>query len=157
MEVLLKNQKEPETRAMGGKYLIFTLADCSYGISILSVNEIIGLLDITPIPKSPRFLKGIVNLRGKVIPVVDLRLKLEMQEKHYDERTCIIIVNADERQNEQVGLIVDMVSEVFYVPDSNIEPPFENNLNEAPNLMDGIAQIKDKMIVLLNSSLIIKF
>lgn len=156
METLLGDFEKQEVKMLGGKYLVFTLEKRSYGISILSVNEIIGLLDITPIPKLPTYVKGVINLRGAIIPVIDLRLKLEMQEKEYDERTCIIIVNSNEEQNEQVGLIVDMVSEVFDIPNSDIEPSLKYNATNNAFFLEGIGKINDQAIMLLRVSSIIE-
>src|SRR5574344_2822696 len=98
------------------KLLTFSLGTEGYGVSILKVKEIIGMLDITPVPKTPDFIKGVINLRGKIIPVMDLRLKFGMEEKEYNERTCIIVVeiNVNEKQR-LLGVVVDMVSEVVTV------------------------------------------
>lgn len=156
MENVLETQ-ELAAGDLGGKFLIFMLNDRSYGISILSVNEIIGLLDITPVPKMPHFLRGVINLRGKIIPIIDLRLKLSMEEKEYDEKTCIVIVNATEDARQQVGLVVDMVSEVFDIPSENINPPLNYSSSEHGNFLDGIGKIKDKVIMLLNIMSIIDF
>ena len=76
-----------------GKHLVFILGGISYGIAILEVSEINGLMEVTPVPRTPSYIKGVINLRGKVIPVMDLRLKFGMPEKEYDKQTCIIIVN----------------------------------------------------------------
>ena len=78
-----------------GKYLTFALANERYGLEILKVQEIIGAIKITHVPKSPSYLKGVINLRGKIIPVIDLRLKLGLPEKDYDDKTCFIVVNAE--------------------------------------------------------------
>lgn len=143
--------------AIGGKYLIFRLDERDYGIPILLVNEIIGLLNITPIPKTPSYIKGVINLRGNIIQTIDLRLKLDMQEKAYDVQTCIIIVKFSDNEKDIMGLIVDMVSEVLDIQDSNIEVPLNCNLVAGSNLLSGIGKIKDKVIMLLNIPSIINF
>ena len=100
-----------------GKHLVFLLGGASYGIPILTVLDINGLMEITPIPKTPEFIKGVINLRGKVIPVMDLRLKFGMPAKEYDKQTCIIIVNVSVGgKDKQIGVLVDTVSEVFDIP-----------------------------------------
>ena len=106
-----------------GKYLTFTLAE-EYGIGILKVKEIIGMMSITTIPQTPVFVKGVINLRGKVIPVVDLRLKFGMQAMDYTERTCIIVVEVGEQARTiPVGIVVDSVSEVLNIKEEQIEDP----------------------------------
>lgn len=134
-----------------GKHLIFQLKDREYGVPILTVNEIIGIMKITPIPKTQDFIKGIINLRGKIIPVMDLRLKFQMPEKEYDEQTCIIIVNIQVGKiTKQIGVIVDVVSEVFNIPTSEIEAPPKYSSTKEEDFLSGIGKIKDKIVMLLN-------
>ena len=134
-----------------GKHLIFQLEERGYGIPILTVNEIIGIMDITPIPKAPQFIKGIINLRGKIIPVMDLRLKFGMPEKDYDEQTCIIIVNVRyESTIRQIGVVVDIVSEVVDIPASEIEAPPKYSTHDESDFLNGIGKIKDKVVMLLD-------
>ncbi|MEE9935631.1 MAG: chemotaxis protein CheW [Deltaproteobacteria bacterium] len=105
-----------------GKYLTFTLAAEEYGIGILKVKEIIGLMPITPVPKTPQHMKGVINLRGKVIPVVDLRLRFGMEQAETTERTCIIVVEiVAEIQKIAMGIVVDSVSEVLNIKAADIE------------------------------------
>jgi purine-binding chemotaxis protein CheW len=115
-----------------GKYLTFTLAGEEYGIGILKVKEIIGMMAITMVPQTPTYVKGVINLRGKVIPVVDLRLKFGMEAMDYTERTCIIVVEIG-RENGHVliGIVVDSVSEVLNIKGGDIEetPNFGSQLN----------------------------
>ncbi len=106
-----------------GKYLTFQLGNEEYGLEILKVREIIGIMDITRLPRTPDFVKGVVNLRGKVIPVIDLRLRFGMHEREYDEKTCIIVVEVREAGlNILMGIIVDSVSEVLNVTLEDLEP-----------------------------------
>jgi purine-binding chemotaxis protein CheW len=117
---------------LAGKYLTFALSKESYGIEILKVQEIIGVPSITRVPKCPDYLKGIINLRGRIIPVIDLRLRFGMSEIPYTEKTCIVVVNV--RAGEErvaVGLIVDNVHEVVKLEGDNIEsvPDYGNSLN----------------------------
>ena len=105
-----------------GKYLTFSLGDEEYGIGILKVKEIIGMMRITPVPQTPDFVKGVINLRGKVIPVIDLRLRFGMNENGYTERTCIIVVEIEGSGAKlHIGVVVDSVSEVLNIKGADIE------------------------------------
>jgi purine-binding chemotaxis protein CheW len=108
-----------------GKYLTFTLGTEGFGLSILMVREIIGFMEVTLIPKAPEYVKGVINLRGKVIPVIDLRIKFGMPEIPHTERTCIIVVEISSPKEEVllVGVVVDAVSEVMNIKGEDIEPP----------------------------------
>jgi purine-binding chemotaxis protein CheW len=115
-----------------GKYLTFSLAGEEYGIGILKVKEIIGMMSITMVPQTPVYLKGVINLRGKVIPVVDLRIKFGMEPIEYNERTCIIVVEiSGEARTIHMGIVVDSVSEVLNIKAADIEetPNFGTQLN----------------------------
>jgi purine-binding chemotaxis protein CheW len=115
-----------------GKYLTFHLAGEEYGIGILKVKEIIGMMSITTIPQTPSYVKGVINLRGKVIPVVDLRLKFGVEAIDYTERTCIIVVEISGNvKTIHMGIVVDSVSEVLNIKAADIEetPNFGTKLN----------------------------
>jgi purine-binding chemotaxis protein CheW len=115
-----------------GKYLTFSLGQEEYGIGILKVKEIIGMMRITPVPQTPEFVKGVINLRGKVIPVIDLRLRFGMPSIDYNERTCIVVVEITGATGKiHIGIVVDSVSEVLNIKGSDIEdtPAFGTNLN----------------------------
>jgi purine-binding chemotaxis protein CheW len=115
-----------------GKYLTFSLAGEEYGIGILKVKEIIGMMSITMVPQTPVYMKGVINLRGKVIPVVDLRIKFGMDPIEYNERTCIIVVEiSGEGRTIHMGIVVDSVSEVLNIKAADIEetPNFGTQLN----------------------------
>jgi purine-binding chemotaxis protein CheW len=115
-----------------GKYLTFTLASEEYGIGILKIREIIGMMPITSVPQTPDFVKGVINLRGKVIPVMDLRLRFGMEAIDYSERTCIIVVEIEGGEGTvQIGIVVDSVSEVLNIKGEEIEdtPTFGTKLN----------------------------
>jgi purine-binding chemotaxis protein CheW len=103
----------------GGKFLSFFLGPEEYGLEILKVHEIIGMMAITPVPRTPEFVRGVINLRGKVIPTVDLRLKFEMPTVDQTDETCIIVVQAS---GVQVGIVVDRVSEVLDIKGEDVEP-----------------------------------
>ena len=134
-----------------GKYLTFSLAREEYGIGILKVREIIGMLSITPVPQTPPFVKGVINLRGQVIPVVDLRLKFGMRELDYSERTSIIVVEVKgQRGNIPIGIVVDAVSEVVNIKGQDIEdtPTFGARIDTGYIL--GIAKTEDGVKILLD-------
>jgi purine-binding chemotaxis protein CheW len=103
-----------------GRFLTFYLGDEEYGIEILSVQEIIGMMDVTPVPRTASYIRGVINLRGKVIPIVDLRLKFSMPSGERTAETCIIVVQT---QRVQTGIVVDQVSEVLAVAEEDIEDP----------------------------------
>jgi purine-binding chemotaxis protein CheW len=134
-----------------GKYLTFSLGQEEYGIGILKVKEIIGMMPITPVPQSPGFVKGVINLRGKVIPVVDLRAKFGMEEKDYAERTCIIVVEIRGSTGQVLmGIVVDAVSEVLNIRGTDIEdtPTFGVKLDTGYIL--GLAKTDKALKILLD-------
>jgi purine-binding chemotaxis protein CheW len=138
-----------ENRA--GKYLAFRLGKEDFAIQVLKVREIVGIQDITAVPQMPDYVKGVINLRGKVIPVVDLRLKFGLPEKEYTQRTCIIVVQVHSGGEEiQSGVIVDEVSEVLNLAAAEIEdtPDFGEDV-ETPYLL-GMAKAKDRVKMLLD-------
>ena len=136
-----------DTNSLEGKYLTFVLNNEEYGLEILKVREIIGLMDITPVPQTPSFMKGIINLRGKVIPVIDQRLKFGIPETEYTKETCIIVVNIE---NRLMGIIVDTVSEVLDIMAKDIEPPPSLGSSVKTDFMLGMGKIKGKVKILLN-------
>jgi purine-binding chemotaxis protein CheW len=135
----------------GGKYLSFSLAEEEYGIGILQIKEIIGMMNITVIPKTPEFVKGVINLRGKVIPVIDLRLKFGMEAIPYAERTCIIVVEIDGRTSTMlIGIVVDSVSEVLNVRAENIEPAPAFGASLDTDYILGMAKMDSGVKILLD-------
>jgi len=137
--------------AGAGKYLTFGLGDEVYGLEILKVQEIIGLMRVTRVPGLPEVIRGVVNLRGKVIPVVDLRRQFSMESKEDTERTCIIVVRVwREGQAVTVGLIVDDVSEVLAITEGQLEavPRFSGDVETA--FLLGMAKIAQRVVMLLD-------
>lgn len=133
------------------KLLTFSLGSEGYGVSILKVKEIIGMMDITPVPRTPEFIKGVINLRGKIIPVMDLRVKFGMDEQKYNERTCIIVAEIQIKGLQKLlGVVVDMVSEVVTISDEQIEPPPEYGTSVEHNSILGIGKIKDRVVIILD-------
>jgi len=144
-------QIEPFQSENEGKYLTFQLSEEGYGIGILKVREIIGMLPVTPVPQTPMFLKGVINLRGQVIPVVDLRLKFGLMEEEYTERTSIIVVEVKGLSNNiPIGIVVDTVSEVINIQAQEIEPAptFGSSINT--NFILGMAKTEGGVKILLN-------
>jgi purine-binding chemotaxis protein CheW len=134
-----------------GKYLTFQLAEEGYGIGILKVREIIGMLPVTPVPQTPHFLKGVINLRGQVIPVVDLRLKFGLMEEEYTERTSIIVVEVKGLSNNiPIGIVVDTVSEVINITSGEIEPPPDFGATINTSYILGMAKTESGVKILLN-------
>ena len=145
MEQAKDPTKEVKTRA--GKYLTFNLAGEEYGLEILRVREIIGMMDITAVPRIPAFIKGVINLRGKVIPVIDLRLKFCLPETPLSEETCIIVVDV---RGVEMGIIVDKVSEVFNIAESAIDDTPSFGVNVETNFILGIGKAGGKVTILLD-------
>ena len=134
-----------------GKYLTFSLADEEYGIGILRIKESIGMMPITSVPQTPEFVKGVINLRGKVIPVMDLRLRFGMEELEYTERTCIIVVEIEGQAGKvMIGIVVDSVSEVLNIKGEDIEdtPAFGTKLNT--DYILGMAKMEGGVKILLD-------
>lgn len=134
-----------------GKYLTFSLADEEYGIGILKIKEIIGMMPITSVPRTPDYVRGVINLRGKVIPVIDLRLRFSMAKKAYTDRTCIVVVEIGGLTTEVViGIVVDSVSEVLNIKNEDIEdtPAFGTTLNTEYIL--GMAKVEGGVKILLD-------
>ena len=141
-----KNIKDRE-----GKYLTFSLAGEEYGIVILKVKEIIEMMPVTPVPKTPSHVKGVINLRGKVIPVADLRLKFDMDEAAHTERTCIIVVEIkDGLGNVLMGIVVDSVSEVLNIKDGEIEDTPAFGIQMDTDYILGMAKTGDGVKILLD-------
>ena len=135
----------------GEKYLTFTLDNEEYGIGIMKVKEIIGLMPVTPVPRTPEFVLGVINLRGKVIPVVDLRLRFVMEAIDYNERTCIIVVEIQcQAGTVQIGIVVDAVSEVLNIKADDIEdtPTFGTKLDT--DYILGMAKMEGGVKILLD-------
>ena len=139
--------KEQQPKSRAGKYLTFNLAGEEYGLEILRVREIIGLMDITAVPRIPAFIKGVINLRGKVIPVIDLRLKFNLPALEPSEETCIIVVDV---RGVEMGIIVDKVSEVFNIAETAIDDTPSFGVNVETTFILGIGKAGGKVTILLD-------
>ena len=141
----------PKNDDRGGKYLVFELGREEFGIGVLKVREIMGIQDITAVPQTPAHVKGVINLRGKVIPVVDLRLKFGLPEQAYTPRTCIIVVQTrGEAGPMPIGIVVDGVAEVLSMAAADIEDTPDFGDGTATPYLLGLAKIKGKVKILLD-------
>ncbi len=135
---------------LAGKYLTFMLSEEQYGLRILKVQEIIGVMKTTRVPGSPHYVKGVINLRGKIIPVVDLRLKFGLPELTYDDRTCVIVVEAElAGRGVAVGVIVDTVLEVINLESAKIEQSPNYGTNLDTKFVLGMARSPDNRVIIL--------
>ncbi len=134
--------------ADNGQFLTFTLQNEEYGIEILKVQEIKGFSKITPIPNAPPFVRGVMNLRGTVVPIIDLRARFSMTEKDYDQFTCIIVVNVGTRV---VGLVVDTVSDVLNIPNDSIADPPELASVGDSSCITGMGKLGERIVMLLDT------
>ena len=141
--------KDEDSRV--GKYLAFRLGNEEFGIQVLKVREIIGVQDITAVPKTPAYLKGVINLRGKVIPVVDLRAKFGLEQIEYTQRTCIVVVQVSADNGlVQIGVVVDGVSEVLNISLQDLENTPDFGTGESIPYVLGMAKMKDGVKILLD-------
>ncbi len=136
-----------DTTDLGGKYLTFQLAGEEYGLEILKVREIVKIMDITSVPQMPTYVKGVVNLRGMVIPVIDLRLQFGLPEAEYTDETCIIVVNVG---GTEMGVVVDTVQEVLDITDDQIEPPPSVGSQVDTKFILGMGKIGERVKILLD-------
>jgi Chemotaxis signal transduction protein len=135
----------------GGKFLTFLIDQEIYGIPIKKAREIIGLMEITHIPKTKNYIKGVINLRGKIIPIIDLRLKFSMPEKPYTDRTCVIVIETGVQESRHlVGVAVDTVAEVVNIQKGEIEPPPKYETQIEDDFLAGIGKLKEKVVMILD-------
>lgn len=130
-------------------YLTFRLGNEDYAVEIRYVTEIVGMQRITEVPDMPGYVKGVVNLRGQVIPVIDMRLRFNMTDRPYDERTCIIVVNI---RNRQVGLVVDTVNEVRTIEETNVSPTPKTGVGNSIDYISGLGKVGDEVKILLDAN-----
>ena len=128
-------------------YLTFAVGDESYGVSIGMVTEIVGMQTIMSVPDVPDYIKGVINLRGKVIPLMDVRLRFGIEERPYDERTVVIVLEVDDAP---IGMIVDRVSEVLDVPADKIDRTGNFGGGEGRSMVSALARIEDRLAILLD-------
>ncbi|MEW6238598.1 MAG: chemotaxis protein CheW [Candidatus Omnitrophota bacterium] len=157
-KVSSRNGADSGLESKAGKYLTFRLGKEEYGLEIMKVVEIIGLMEITTVPRTPDFVRGVINLRGKIIPVIDLRRKFELPSKEDTERTCIIVVQIDQSVSQvTMGVIVDDVSEVVNIRAEQIEPTPSFGANVNTDFILGVGQVGKNVIMLLDIGKILSF
>jgi len=147
MAEVLDEAMETAEDTQKGKFLTFSVGRESYGIEIKFVTEIIGIQDITEVPELPNYVRGIINLRGKIIPVIDVRLRFKKELKKYNDRTCIVVIDIKETS---VGLIVDNVAEVIKIDDSNIVPPPDIKTGFHNRYVRAIGKVENEIKLLLD-------
>ena len=151
MTTLSESMTGAQSDARAGKYLTFQLANEEFGIRVLNVREIMGLQDITAVPQTPSYIKGVLNLRGKVVPVVDLRLKFALPAAEYTQRTCIIVTQVHGQTGPlMVGMVVDGVSEVLNLTAQDIEDTPDFGGDAGVRYLLGMAKVKGKVKILLD-------
>jgi len=151
MMTLTENVAPAQADARAGKYLTFQLANEEFGIKVLKVREIMGLQEITAVPQTPGHVKGVINLRGKVVPVVDLRLKFALPAAEYTQRTCIIVTQVQgESSAVLMGIVVDGVSEVLNLTAQEIEDTPDFGDESGVRYLLGMAKVKGKVKILLD-------
>ncbi|MEI8346407.1 MAG: chemotaxis protein CheW [Pseudomonadota bacterium] len=140
-------EEESDEGIQENLFLTFNVSHEVYGVNILQIVEIIRLLKITEIPETPNFIKGVINLRGKIIPVMDIRLRFGIVAKEYDDRTCIIVASI---KDVEMGLIVDSVAEVVEIPPSYVEEMPQMSKNSHQRFIKGIGKINEEVKILLD-------
>jgi len=157
MDALTSKPQAPAGSANSGKYLTFVLGHESYGISVLKVREIIRLMDITSVPQMPPYVKGVINLRGKVVPIVDLRIKFDLANAESSDRTCIVVVQVKTQAAAAafMGFIVDGVEEVVNFGAGEIEPTPDFGSKLDTNYILGMAKVRGKVKTLLDIDLVL--
>ncbi len=151
-----KASEKSAVTARAGRYLTFNLAGELYGLEILKVQEIIGIMNVTRVPRAPDYIRGVINLRGKVIAVLDLRRKLNFDAKDDNERTCIVVVQVQRGDSIiTMGIIVDTVSEVLNVNADQIEATPEFGVNISTEFILGMAKVGKNVIILLDADCIL--
>jgi purine-binding chemotaxis protein CheW len=152
MDRAIQTSKDGGRQDLAGKYLTFNIRNESYGIDVLQVREIIRMTSITAVPDMPGYVLGVINLRGKIIPVMDLRLRFGMGEANNTEQSCIVVVELSlpGRLPSQIGLLVEGVEEVVNVASADIEDPPDFGAGEVRGHVSGMAKLKGKVKILLN-------
>ena len=148
----MEDNNETSLHSLAGKYLTFHLSGEYYGLEIIKVQEIIKMMEVTRVPRTPEFVRGVINLRGKVIPVIDLRLKFEIEHQEDTDKTCVIVVQV--KNNDEtitiIGIIVDEVSEVMDIEADQIEPSPSFGANIDTNFILGMGKVGKKVLSMLD-------
>lgn len=157
MEATVMEKKEASIKKAGGELLqlvSFNIGSEEFGVDILKVQEINRMVEITKVPQAPEYVEGVINLRGKVIPIVDLRKRFNLEVKEYDKNTRIVVVDIT---GNIMGMVVDSVSEVLRLPADTIEPPPEIVTGINSEYIKGVAKLEDRLLIFLDLSKVIDF
>ncbi len=138
---------EDEEDTQKDRYFTFRVGKEEYGIDISCVIEVIGMQNITEVPDMPDFVKGVINLRGQVIPITDVRVRFKMTQREYDERTCIVVVDI---KDTAIGLVVDLVSDVLKIPEDRVDPAPNISNKPGNRFIKGLGKIGDDVKILLD-------
>jgi len=162
MTAVAKHSEEPslsaDVEAGGGQYLTFMLADEEYGVEILRVQEIKGWDSATPIPNTPDYLLGVLNLRGAIVPIIDLRKRFALDSVAYGPSTVVIVVRITfDDQHRTVGLVVDAVADVYRLDSNEIQPPPDMGGAIHAEFVRGLATVEEKLVILLDVDRLIDF
>jgi purine-binding chemotaxis protein CheW len=147
MQNLTDTSTNQDEHTLTGKYLTFNIGNETYGIGITYVTEIVGIQAITIMPEMPDYIRGIINLRGIIVPLMDIRLRFSMEQQAYDDRTCVIVVDF---AGTSIGLIVDSVTEVIDLPEANIVELPQNSLGLSNRYIKNIGKLDSEVILLLD-------
>jgi len=143
----MSEKSEQLFKESGGKLLTFMIGNQEYGIQILEAREVVGLMDIDPIPQTPEFMRGVINLRGKIIPVIDLRLKFKIDAAEASGETCILVVNI---QGKLTGTIIDFLVGVVTIEESEFEESPDLGANIETEFITGMAKLSERVIIILD-------
>ncbi len=143
-----------ETVMKSKKYLTFSVDKEVFGLDIKHVDDIIGIQDITQVPEQPDYIKGVINLRGKIIPTMDVRARFKKEDREYDDRTCIVVLNM---QNTSVGVIVDRVVEVLDIDEDHIAEPPRFSGDYQSHYISGIGKIGNEIAMLLDCNKLLNY
>jgi len=143
----MEQEKQTETKS----YLTFKLGEEQFGVHVSQVLNILEMASLTKVPKSPDYMKGVINLRGQVLPVIDTRLKFEMEETEYTNNTCIIVMDLEmEGETVDIGAVVDEVISVIEIEESQVEPPPSIGANYKSDFIHGMAKLEEEFVMLLD-------
>lgn len=149
---VLEEEEDENVDTQHGRYMTFKIDGEYYGIAITYVNEIIGIQPATELPETPEYIRGLINLRGKIVPILDVRMRFEKPVADYDDRTCVIVINVGE---DTVGLIVDTIADVVSIEDSDIlDPPSVKN-SAANHYISGLGKIGDEVKLIIDPAKLI--
>lgn len=151
LQTITQEISDTDTSELNGKYLTYWIDKQSFGVPIAHVVQIVGMQAVTEIPAFPHYAKGIINLRGSIIPLIDIRLRLGKPEAEYDERTCIIVTNINEHS---VGFIVDEVDSVIAIPEDSILPPPQLS-GGTDSFITGVGKLEDRLTLLMDTHKIV--